>query len=47
MTIQLSFLFGFNPSNRKSDIFDHSTLKTVHIWPSVVLLGDFGDVDTT
>ena len=45
MTIQLLPRFGFGHRTPKPDIFDHSTVKTVHIWPSGCFGGRFADMD--
>jgi hypothetical protein len=41
LIIQLLTQFGFSHRTSKPDIFYHPTLKTVHNWPLVALIGGF------
>jgi hypothetical protein len=41
LTIELLSQFGFSHRTSKPDIFDQTTLKSVHNWPSDDFDGDF------
>jgi hypothetical protein len=45
LAIELLVEFGFDHRTSKSGIFDHLTIKTIHLWPSRDLHSEFADME--